>query len=241
LFFSIPEEKEQFLAQERPGSFHSSLKLKETEIELYGLIDHNQVPAQFQAIKYHANLSELPLVLLDVLVEFATGKDIRGIETLSLREIESFLRDDNITPAFKEEVTSLYPLFESIKKQLKSHLEKDEDSIPSHDQLKSPTLNKDYQHKSDYFPFKGKEDYVSLDTNEKMRLIAQIIEDHIAGPLRRDNGGIYCVFADDGLVVIEYTGSCQSCQYSLSSTLNFIQKVFQLEINEPSLMLMTDS
>ncbi len=232
------EEKSAFLAQEKPGSFNFFFEVKGSKVYIFGLVDNNQVPPQLDSLKYHSSLDDTSMAMLDVLIEFSYAKDIRGLEALSLREIDNFLRDDNITPAFSHGGTTLYPLFEATKNKLKEIFE-EKDHVRKN--FQSPIISEDYEHQSDYFPFKGKTNFPSLDTSEKMLMVSKIIQDHISKPLRRDNGSLYCVFADDSLIVIEYGGACQGCQYSLSSTLNFIQRVFQLETNEPNLLVMTDS
>ncbi len=240
LYLESTVEKEAFLAEKRPHSFSTSVETKnDGEITLFGLIDENQVPPQFLAIKYTGNLKQEVLALVDVFVEFSTGKDIRGIKALSLREIDSFLRDNNLHSAFPENNTNLLILFDQLKKALEKVIEAD-DQRPAGEKI-SPTINRDYKNKGSYYPYNNKNNYHDLDQGEKAQLIAQIIEDHIATPLSRDGGGIYCVFTDDNLVVIEYLGACQGCLSSLTTTMNFIQRVFQLETGAPGILVMTDS
>lgn len=234
------QEKDLFFLEKRPGTFKFSFKIKDgKETQLFGLTDQNQVPPRLSGIKYVTELEQEYLAALDVLAEFSHDKDIRGIDGLSVREIENFLRDDNITPSLPNSGASLYPLFDKFKKGLGEIL--DSDSKRPIGAKQSPNINRDYKRGESYFPYKEKTDYTSLNSNEKMLLLGKIIEDHIQAPLDKDAGGIYLIFADDGMVVIEYSGECRSCSSSLTSTMNFIQKVFQLETENPDLLVMTDS
>ena len=239
--FRVDEkEREDFLLEKRPDSFDLSFETKDgNETRVFGLIDKNQVPPSLLALKYTTNLESEKLAFLDVLVEFSLNKDVRGVESLSVREIENFLRDDNVTPSIPGDAATLYPLFEKFRGTLTEVL--DTDTPKPTGAKQSPNINRDYKRSDSYFPFYEKNDYLSLNSNEKTLLIGKIIEDHIRTPLSRDAGGIYPVFADDGMVVIEYEGECRSCSSSLTTTMNFIQKVFQLETENNNLLVMTDS
>lgn len=240
--FRIPnEERDIFLSNQLPDSFKATATIKnESVVELFGIIDQNQVPPQISALKYTTELTGEALAMVDVMVEFSNGKDIKDIDSLGLREIENFLRDSNTVPAFSGGIPKYYPLFETIKNELKKILTPEIPNRPEGERA-SPNINRDYSSKKDYFPFKGKDCYQALNSNEKLRLVDQIIRDHISRPLAVDHGSVFPIFADDGMVVIQYGGSCSSCRMALTSTMSFIQKVMQLETLVPELLVMTDS
>ncbi len=190
-----------FLSTKQSEQFHDSFMFNGEEVHFFGLIDYNEVPPKLEAAKFSTNLSEANLVMLDVLIEFATGKDITNITSISLREIDNYLRDNNSEPAFSNNGTALFPLFDSSIKLLSKVLETENQN--SSQEKSSPTINKDYKHTISYFPFNKKSTYPELSKEEKLNLIDQIIKDHISRPLKKDNGSIECVFADDNIIAIE--------------------------------------
>ncbi|MBT3586856.1 MAG: hypothetical protein HN509_18235 [Halobacteriovoraceae bacterium] len=227
---------QKFLAEGRSGAFSFSFKEKDLETTIFGLKDLNDVPVRISTFKYSTELSEERLGVLDALVELLQGADYRRIESISLREVENFLRDENNQPAFPGEGAIYFPLLAKLKEGLNATLESDQ--VPVNGQKASPILSKDYK-KSEPRLLQG--NFLELDSKEKMLLVSQILEQIIGPSLYRDGGAAYPVFVDDYMVAIEYQGACASCNYSLTTTMDFIQKVLQLETGNPGLRVMTDS
>lgn len=235
LFREDLKERELFLDANIPGSFSFEIDSSSHhgQIWIFGILDKNQVPPVFAGIKYCTNIKDAKLSFLDALVELCNGQDITRLKSISVREVESFLRDDNITPSFPDSQNSLLPIFDKVVSGLtKAH-------EPEKKEKSSPNIMNDYK------PSKSsgisEEDFKNLSVYDKKEFIDEVIFKYIAGPLGNDGGAINCVFVDDSMVAIEYLGACTTCQYSLTSTLSFIQKVIQLETGNPSLLVVTDS
>ena len=235
LFREDLKERELFLNEKIPGSF--SFEIDSTnhhgQIWIFGILDKNQAPPEFAGIKYCSEIKDSKLSFLDALMELLNGKDITRLKSISVREVESFLRDDNITPSFPESYNSLLPIFDKVIKGLSDIHE------PENKEKRSPNLADDYKptEKSTI----TEDEFKNLSTNDKKDLIDEIIFKYIAKPLGGDGGAINCVFVDDSMVAIEYLGACTTCHFSLTSTLSYIQKVIQIETGNPGLFVVTDS
>ncbi|RLA65612.1 MAG: hypothetical protein DRQ88_02310 [Epsilonproteobacteria bacterium] len=235
LFREDLKERELFLNDNIPGSFSFEIDSSSHhgQILIFGILDKNQMPSVFAGIKYSSNITDEKLSFLDALIELLNGQDITRLKSISIREVESFLRNDNITPSYEEGYNSLIPIFDKVVKGL-TNIEE-----PQSKEKRSPNINDDYRPGDS--PTISQAKFLELNTNEKKNIIDDIIFKFIAKPLGLDGGGVTPVFVDDSMVAIEYLGACINCNYSLTSTLSFIQKVIQLETENPNLLVVTDS
>lgn len=239
-FLESEEERQLFINEQKVGTFEKKLDACKhyDEICIFGLVDSSVTPAKFTGIKYTTNLSGEKLALLDTLVDLSYDADHVRMRGISLREIDSFLRDDNTRETFSSSNT-LIPLFEELKKILSECLEGDRPR--SSDERRSPDINKDYIPEGRIFDPSVEGNFQDVDANRKLEVLDQIVQKYIEPHLRLDGGGVEVVFADDFLAVIEYRGACTSCNKSLTSTMDYIQRVFQLETMHGSLRIITDS
>lgn len=241
IFLENDYEKEEFLNQNRAGSFSSLIQFNNgNSITLFGLANMNQLPPHFEAIKYTTTLTGARLGFLDAVIELLQSADFVRVNSLSLREVESYLRDDNLTPSIGGSGIQFIPILEECKRALAEKL----NIAPRvSGERASPTIAEDYRPTNEQPTFDPEihGDFSSMDHREKYQIMSNIFEKHIAPSLKRDGGGAHIVFVDDSMVAINYEGTCQSCQYSLTSTMSYIQKVVQLETHNPKFMVMTDS
>ena len=239
-FIESDESRDVFLGEERSGSFQKTLEATKhyDEITLFGLVDNSSVPPKIGAVKYTTSLKGEKLALLDTLIDLSYDADHVRVRGISLREIDSFLRDDNTKETFSS-TNALIPLFEEVKKTLGLLLEGDAPRATS--ERRSPDLNVDYKPEGILFDPSAEGIYQELDANRKLDVLDSIIEKYIAPHLKKDGGAVEAVFADDFLVVIDYRGACTSCNKSLTTTMDYIQRVFQLETKHNSLRVITDS
>jgi NifU-like protein len=72
----------------------------------------------------------------------------------------------------------------------------------------------------------------SLNHDEKLSLIREVVATDVAPSLERDGGGI-CVIdlVNEKEVTIAYRGACASCPMALYGTLGFIQHVISTKIH----------
>lgn len=235
------EEMNAFLATNHPDLFHKEIFTKDNEkINIFGIVDKNIVPAEIVALKYSSDCTGSLLAYLDVAADFLHGKNEMSLETFSFREVENYLRDRNDVPSSENAGTSAFPIIEKLKNALKESMG---DGIEKNEgEKKSPTIKDDYDLEGPkLLPDDEFKSFDEIPLSEKSYFVNKVISEKISPLLRRDNGDVRCVFTDDLLCVLEYTGACAACLYSLSSTMNFIQKVLRLELACPNLLVMTDS
>ena len=234
------EERELFLNEDLSGAFSISLDdSKHYEpIHIFGLVDRNVVPPIFRALKYSTHESGEKLAFLDTFVELSYDADARRIQDISGREIESFLRDGTGGAAFSSQ-HQLIPLLDSLKKKLQEALE-GKGPRAAGDRV-SPTISEHYTPSDPPLFSSDVGAYVDLSFEQKMNLVQEIIQKYIAAPLHEDGGSVSPVFVDGSLIVVEYLGACAQCLKSQTSTMDFIQRVLQLETKEDQLRVITDS
>jgi len=235
LFRDDIKERELFLNEKIPGSFSFEIdqSAHHGQVWVFGILDKNQTPPVFAGIKYSSEIKDSKLSFIDALIELLSGQDITRLKSISVREVDSFLRNDNLTPSFKDSYNSLIPIFDKVIKGLTEAHE------PENKEKRSPNITDDY--KPSERPSLTEDEFKNLSTTDKKDFIDDIIFKFIAKPLGKDGGGISCVFVDDSMVAIEYLGACINCQFSLTSTLSYIQKVIQIETGNPGLFVVTDS
>jgi len=240
LFRVSKQERDLFLSEKRGQSFSCGVKLTDgQDIVLFGLIDKTQLPPQFLAIQYTSTLSDARLGFLDAMVELLQSAQFTRFDSLSLREMENYLRDNNASPAFSGAGNFFIPIFAEVKNALKSQL----DLRPQESAVKSsPSLSHDYKPSMPaIFSPSATKSFRNLNQMDKFKIMHKIFAQYISPALARDAGDAEIVFVDDALVAINYLGACATCQYSLTTTMSYIQRVIQLETHDPHFQVMTDS
>ena len=88
-------------------------------------IEYSGGHSQFQTDKIltlqysHSTEDDLENILLESICRLAQGKTLQFLFTMSYREIESFLRDENHTPAFTGDIEAhAVSVFQQVKKSL---------------------------------------------------------------------------------------------------------------------------
>jgi len=242
LFFDELSALEQFIADEKPGTFQTSIDFShDKRIILCGIIDWQQSPAIFLGIKFYSvNFSKDEAALVDGLCDLILNYGYARLNSLGLREVDSFLRINHLEPSFEASLNSLYPIFSKIKDALLRLI----DETPAFDpkQKRSPILSIDYKktEKTVLDDFYARP-YLELSPEERQRVVEEIFIRHVDKLLLRDGGGAQVVYCDEYLVVIQYLGHCEFCSYALTTTLDYIQRVLQLETNHLGLRVITDS
>ena len=239
-FLSNLEELEKFKEAEFPGSFSFSLSFSHGDIALFGLIDNNQPESPIVDIKFVASDADEKLAFVDVLLELCLNKNEQSLSTLGFREIESYLRDYNHIPGLPNRGTSFVPYFEKIKEALgKAIIESrgHRSGEPS-----SPTLSDDYK-PGDKLCIEefGAGPFLDLTIQKKSQVLNQVLAKYVRPFLHRDRGDIECLFIDGPMVVVNYLGVCAHCTKSLTTTMDYIQKVLRIELDQPEILVVTDS
>ncbi|MBP9674708.1 MAG: NifU family protein [Bacteriovoracaceae bacterium] len=144
------------------------------------------------------------LAFLDALVQLSLGKNQKTLLSLTLREVESFLRDQNHMPAFPlEEEGNIKEafLFKEKLRQAVYQVWQSKEAIPSLEQgsfAHMPLIN-------------------------QARFLQQVVEQKILPPLRRDQGGVQLVQILYPKVSLRFQGECLNCEAHNQGTLHWIQ------------------
>lgn len=241
-FLEGPKEFEKFLGANIPGSFNINVTFSEQGkfVNFYGIIDEQQNPFVFSALKYDTNIEGEELAMLDSLVSLCYGAGFSRLNDLSLREIDSFLRLNPLDSFFSCSLNSLYPVFTKVKKALLDRIDTTPVFIPG--EKRSPVISIDYvPGDRPIIDELFQKTYIELSENQKNDLIFAVFDKYVTPFLRRDAGGIQLVFCDDFLVVVRYLGSCEFCSRALTTTMDYIQRVVQMETRHSALQIITDS
>lgn len=206
-----------------------------------GRVD-GQVPEMpILELKYSTDITGPVLAFIDTLVEFAIGRHEMNISLLSVREVESFLRDFNNVPAYAQGMTALSVFFQRFVQELKKALSGTLGQRPVGVQI-SPTLEEDYDTSGPLlYQSETEGPYNDNTMARKYAVVNQIFTRHIRPALFRDRGDIELLFLDDVMVVINYLGACQQCSKSLTTTMDFIQNVLRRELQDNRILVVTDS
>ncbi len=237
-FLSTPTERESFLNMNKPGTFCTS-KSENGQfggLQLFGLQDLNELEPKINSLKYVSTLEGAEIAFIETFIELI-HKNYKA-DQITIKEIDHYLREKNSLPSF-ENTNIFYPLFVEVQNLIKSAFGP---SQRSPEDRQSPTVVTEYKNlKEKTGELFSDIDYLTLSLAEKRTLIDKIIDNYILPPLALDGGGIDIVFMDESMVVFEYLGACTQCRYSLTSTIDYIQKVLRLETGHAGLLVMTDS
>lgn len=83
------------------------------------LIEFNQSSDKILTLKYRKDWSDVEKITLEVMAIFLKNRELKRISSISIKELESFLRDDNLIPSADNNTLSSFELaLEKIKKCL---------------------------------------------------------------------------------------------------------------------------
>lgn len=242
-FYTEAHEFEEFKLSSRPGQFIFTFEHKKiaAPITFFGLVDLSHIDRKIVGLKYSTELQGGIRAFLEGAVELLQGKKLQNITSLTVREVDYFLRDSNDKSAFPEGTLLFYPLLEFLP-LLQKEIQKSCGQKRGGGEKISPVVGEDYILRDDAtFVSSAEKNYLDLDRNTQFDLAQKVMDKFINPALQLDQGAAQVVYADGSMIVLIYQGACSSCGLSLTSTLDFVQKVFQLELSCPKIRVMTDN
>lgn len=194
---------------------------KSTEsVLLYWLVDPTDgiiADARFQAIGPPGLLAAA-----EIATEFAIRKHYDQMARLTADLLDQQVRDRRDVPAFPPECSvHLNKVLEAIEQAVQQCLD-----LPmpiDHETPIDPALLENQG---------GVPNWEELPTQQKRRLIEEVIEKEILPYIELDAGGVKVIdFLHDQEIVIVYSGACTTCHSSTGSTLSAIQKMLQSRLH----------
>lgn len=208
-------------------------------IEIFGILEEDTNHHPIKSIKYITNITGPALGVIDAIMELCHKRNSQGLSAFTMREVESYLRDQNDSQSLPNAGASFYRYFQMVP-FLQSKIFK-VSGVVTNKEKKSPVLS-DYESKSVFFFDVDKVGpYKSWSKDYQYQVVANILEAHVGPQLQKDGGDVECVHLMDNIVVINFLGNCGTCGMSLTSTLDFIKKVLRVELDDQSIEVMSDS
>lgn len=236
--FILSFDEEQKLIQKR-DFFHLKFEVKNSNglINIYGIIKKrdSSAPVSISQLYFSTNITGPSLAFLDATIELCHNKNSKTLGYLTIREIENFLRDDNITPSYPNDALSMFRIFECIY----SLQEKLIALYPI--EKNSPTMDDLAFDQKPIYSVDENGPFENLNFDQKMDIIDEVLKRYVSPSLKKDGGDVECVHIMDSLVVVNYLGACSTCSSSADTTLNFVQSILQREVQTPALRVITDS
>ncbi len=153
------------------------------------------------------------LGVLDVLCQFAVGKDRPGILKLNVREAENYLRDQNHVPAFSPESVA-----EGALQGVHTSLEA---VVRGMGKVAGNLWGR---------PASAPIGTTGPGLAPMARAAQEILDRYVRPSLARDQGDVVLLKIADGVVYLGARGQCSGCPSSGAGTLQFIQEVFGREM-----------
>ena len=159
--------------------------------------------------------------LVDGLLELCQGKNRGQVEGISLREVESFLREQNHLRAFSpKDEEHLTPWF-----VMKDHL------LEVFSPL-SQVIEKN--------PLEERA-FAQLSLLKKIRLVSSVLHERVRPMLRRDGGDVELLdVRGQADIVLSYCGRCAECPMAPKGTLEFIRKILEEQFQESQMNVMLE-
>jgi Fe-S cluster biogenesis protein NfuA len=204
-----------------PSTFQTSITLFEYHILLEASLDpKNEI--QHASYKVTGEDSELKTILKGLLEAFcllSTQKTRFQLSQIGLKELESFLRDENhkkayIHQSFEEKPKEFIQLIHLFSKNMAIH--------------QSKTLNKTLETPLEPYTWSG-------NLMDKIHTSKKILELWITPVLEQDEGAIELYNIQGAQVSVRFLGNCKHCQFQESSTLEFITEQFHKLTGEESI------
>jgi Fe-S cluster biogenesis protein NfuA len=209
------------------------------KIEIFGVLGADRNHHPIKSIKYITNITGPALGVIDAIIELCHKRNSQGLSAFTMREVESYLRDQNENQSLPNAGASFYRYFQMVP-FLQSKIFK-VSGIVTNKEKKSPQLS-DYESKSVFFfDLEKVGPYKSWSKDYQYQVVANILEIHVSPQLQKDGGDVECVHLMDNIVVINFLGNCGTCGMSLTSTLDFIKKVLRAELDDLSIDVLSDS
>lgn len=220
-------------------SFTFQLSNSEDKIIVYCSLDEASDTPRFHSLSYSTSITGTALGFIDSVFELLQKRKINDLTALTVREVESFLRDSNQTPSIPKNGIEMYPYFEVVKflhKELLNQIS----PVRSSDERESPSIANDYMPIQDTVK-KSFNAYSELMVKDQYIMLNQIIDKMIRPFLQRDGGDIELCFIDGNMAVINFLGACSQCLKNLTSTMDYITDVLRFETGDNSFQVITDS
>ena len=203
------------------------------------LVDVNA--GTIENIKYITNINSAALAFLDTLVNFLLGKNANTVQHITLREIEYYLRDKNSTPSMPDNGAQMHRIFEVVN-QIQKKLHESVNINSDAGGFGSPTFEEYSKSGKRVFDSTTEGKFEDLSQVAQAEIINRVLDVVVNPMLAKDGGAAECAhIMDSNLIVIKYLGNCSDCSFSLTTTMDYIQDVFRAELDNPVLMVMTDS
>ena len=158
--------------------------------------------AVLKRISFWGNLPEFDLVLFDVFMELSLGKDFKEISRITLREVESYLRDVNHEPSFSG-LEFEESFFDSLKEGLMEQL------------LLSSLIQHEYG---------ANIDFETLPLIKKLGLLQKIIYDRVSPCLENWGIGIELIYFKEDRLICSLKGASLDQVLIKKSLGSFVQK-----------------
>lgn len=202
---------------------------QENSLRFYWLVDESDgiiADVKFQAYG--------PIALIaagEIASELVLRKNYDQASRISADLLDQHVRDRKDIPAFPKEV---YSALNQAISAIDQAAQKCYD-IPYTADYDATPIEYDFGEIPGGIP--GWQDFP---TEQKLRLIEEVIDKEIRPYVELDAGGVKVIqFKDDKEVVISYEGSCVTCHSSTGSTLSAIQQILRARVH-PSLIVIPE-
>jgi len=208
-------------------------------LTLYYQMEETENGLIFKQLCYLGELEGAGLAIIDATVEMLQGRAFHLLPSLTFREVESFLRDQNHLPAFPGGTTTVYPYFD-FAQQFYHHLKNEVSGQTG--SKRSPSLASEYlPKKGTVFNPQAQGSFEELSRDQQYEIAENIADSFIRPGLQRDGGDLDIVHLDGGMLAMSYLGNCSFCNYPLTSTMDYIQEVYRMELGLPRFLVVTEN
>lgn len=227
-------------AGEVPFEFKFDFPNSNGHLTLTGALNRIGTDFNFATISYDTNVEGMPLAFLDATIELIQMRPVSQMMSISVKEVDYFLRDNNSTSAFGDNDSHLYRFFEFL---MSFHHSIIGDAKSSYgDEKVSPDFEKDYLSSNEtVYDYEKLGEFTNLSKEVKYDQVKMIFDRLIRPHLQRDGGDVSLAFVGDDMVAVTYSGACTGCGSALTSTMDYIQNVLRKELHDARFMVVTDS
>lgn len=103
----------------------------ERTVRFLGVVDEANVPLRLTSLYYLTNLADESLGLMDAIVTLSQGKTINELKTMTMKELDYYLRLNTHEPAFKYYHDNHYKLLKCMEK-IALYIEEKKQTLPWH-------------------------------------------------------------------------------------------------------------
>lgn len=171
--------------------------------------------------KYQMFGQSILLGVAEALCILIVGKNYDQAARLHMEVVEQFLRDNNDTLAFPEELSCHVELaLLAIKECAQNCLD-----IPVAQNYVAPPTT------GHLVEGNGYEGFDELSLSQKIALINQVLDTDVRPYVEMDAGGVEVIGLQNNQVTIQYEGTCTSCHSATGATLSYIQQVIRAKVD----------